>query len=192
LSLEKGFSVFVEAATFLSRHDPSLGFIIFGDGPQRKPLAQQIADAGLADRIVLAGFHSNLTDDLGSVDLFVIPSFTEGLPCVLLEALVCEIPVVASAVGGIPEVLEDGLSGYLVPPGNSSALAHRILDALANEERRRGMGQKGRQRVLENYTFAVTGPIYERLFQQLAQSGRRQRGVESRDRHSSGKILISQ
>src|SRR5205823_4213277 len=101
-------------------------------------------------------------------DLLTLPSYTEGLPNVVLEAFAAEVPVVATAVGGTPEVIEDGVSGYLVPPGDADVLAARILDALANEERRLEMGRQGHQRVCADFTFAAQARSYARLFAELA------------------------
>jgi glycosyltransferase involved in cell wall biosynthesis len=100
-------------------------------------------------------------------DLAVLSSFTEGLPVIVLEALAAGVPVVATAVGGTPEVLEDGVAGYLVPPGDAVTLAARITEALSNEERRRALGQNGRQRVREEFTSSAQARRYERLFKQL-------------------------
>jgi glycosyltransferase involved in cell wall biosynthesis len=89
------------------------------------------------------------------------------MPNAVLEAFAARVPVVATAVGGTPEVIEEGVSGYLVPPGDASALAARILDALACEERRRAMGLRGHQRVAEEFTFAAQSQQYQALFRRL-------------------------
>jgi len=167
LSPEKGFDVLVQAATQLIRRDASIGFVLFGDGPLRERLSRQIREASLQGRFVLAGFRQNLDQFLPFFDVLVLPSQTEGLPNVVLEALAASVPVVATAVGGTPEVVEDGVNGYLVPPGDSVALARRIRDVLASEVRRREMGQSGRRRVLSEFTFEAQAEQYRRLFEQL-------------------------
>jgi glycosyltransferase involved in cell wall biosynthesis len=115
LSPEKGFQVLLEAAGPLLRADPGLGFILFGEGPLRNSLERAVAAAGLAGRFILAGFHGDLDQFLPFLDLMVLPSFTEGMPNVVLEALAAAVPVVATVVGGTPELVEEGRNGYLVP-----------------------------------------------------------------------------
>jgi glycosyltransferase involved in cell wall biosynthesis len=170
LSPEKGFGVLIAAARQVVRHDPSVGFLICGAGPLREALDRQIQDEGLAGRCVLAGFRDDLDRLLPAFDLLVLPSYTEGLPNVVLEALAARVPVVASAVGGTPEVIDDGVSGYLVQPGDPDRLARRILQAVASEPERRAMGRRGRERVLRDFTFATQGRRYRQLFEELVGS----------------------
>jgi glycosyltransferase involved in cell wall biosynthesis len=167
LSPEKGFGVLVDAAASVSRSDPEVGFVHFGDGPLRKGLEQQIARLGLKDRFILAGFHDDLDRFLPHWDIAVLPSFTEGLPNVVLESYAAGVPVVATAVGGTPEVVEDGVDGYLVPPRDAAALARRILDMLTRGEERRLMGKRGRERIQARFTFHAQARHYENLFAAL-------------------------
>lgn len=167
LSRDKGFDVLLKAAAQLAREDASLGFVLFGDGPLRAHLARRAALAGLADRFVLAGFRTDLDRFMPFLDLLVLPSYTEGLPNVVLEACAAGVPVVATAVGGTPEVVDDGRSGFLVAPGDAVALAARIRDALASEEGRRALGEHGRERVLRDFTFPAQAREYRRLFLEL-------------------------
>jgi glycosyltransferase involved in cell wall biosynthesis len=168
LSPEKGFDRFVEAAALVARADPGAGFVLFGDGPLREALARRIAARGLEGRFVLAGFRTDLGRFLPHWDVAVLSSFTEGLPVIVLEAAAAAVPVVATAVGGTPEVVEDGRSGYLVPPGDPAALAEGILKLLRSGPRRRDMGARGRQLVREQFTFATQAAQYRRLFERLA------------------------
>jgi len=167
LSPEKGFDVLLDAAARVVRSEGTAGFLIFGDGPLRARLEQQIAALGLGDNVVLAGFHNDLDRLLPALDLFVQASFTEGMPNVLLEAMAAHLPVVATAVGGTPELVEDGVSGWLVAPGDPAALARRMNEALAHRRRRQAMGQRGRERVEEHFTFAAQARRYREVFQQL-------------------------
>ena len=167
LSPEKGFEVLVDAAALVAARDPSLGFIHFGDGPGRAGIARQIADRGLQERFVLAGHREDLDRYFPFFDLLVLPSYTEGLPNVVLEAFAARVPVVATAVGGTPEVVEDGISGFLSAPGDPDALAQGILHVLANEGRRIAMGERGYQRVCADFTFEAQARAYMRLFAQL-------------------------
>jgi glycosyltransferase involved in cell wall biosynthesis len=167
LSPEKGFEVLVAAAAQVVKEDDSVGFLLFGEGPCKSDLVRQINAAGINRMFVLSGFRADLDRFMPFFDLFVLPSYTEGMPNVVLEAFAGGIPVVATAVGGTPELVEDGASGYLTPPGDPDALAARILDALSSEENLRDMGLHGRQRVLEQFTFERQAERYLELLREL-------------------------
>jgi glycosyltransferase involved in cell wall biosynthesis len=169
LSPEKGFGMLVEAAALVRREMPEVGFIHFGDGPLRPEIERRIAQLNLSGRFVLAGFREDVGRFMHHWDLSVLPSFTEGLPNVVLEAYSAGVPVVATAVGGTPEIVTDGVDGYLVPPGNPVALAGRILEALRlDSAARKAMGERGRQRVREQFTFEAKAKAFRRLFEELA------------------------
>jgi glycosyltransferase involved in cell wall biosynthesis len=167
LSPEKGFDVFVEAAASVVRTRPDAGFVLFGDGPLRGAIARQIARLGLADHFVLAGFRDDLDRLLTGFDLTVLPSYTEGLPNVVLESFAARVPVVATAVGGTPEVIEDGVSGYLVPPGQPAPLAERILALLGSAALRERMGRHGQRQMRAHFSFEVQARQYRELFETL-------------------------
>lgn len=93
------------------------------------PLTRSIANLNLCSHFVLPGFRADLEKVLPHFDLVALPSYTEGLPVIVLEALAARVPVVATAVGGVPEVIEDGISGCLVPPGDATALVQHCDDA---------------------------------------------------------------
>jgi glycosyltransferase involved in cell wall biosynthesis len=167
LSPEKGFSVLVDAAESVVSRDPSIGFVLFGEGPLRESLTHAIARRGLAGRFVLAGFRADLDAFVPHFDLMVLPSFTEGMPNVVLEAFASGVPVVASDVGGIPELVEDGASGRLVQPGDPGALSKAILEVLDPEETRTAMGRRGRERVSACFTFEAQAEAYRRMFREV-------------------------
>ena len=168
LSPEKGFDVLIDAAATVVQRDASAGFVLFGEGRLHASLSQAIKLRGLEDQFVLAGFHDDLDQYLPHLDLLALPSFTEGLPNVVLESLAAGVPVVATAVGGTPEVLDDGSSGYLVPPGDAAALAQRILETLADDDRRQAMGRQGQRRVEQDFSFHVQSQSYLQLLQDLS------------------------
>jgi glycosyltransferase involved in cell wall biosynthesis len=167
LSPEKGFGVLVRAAEQVCRQRPDVGFVLFGEGPLRERLQRDIALAGLGGRFVMAGLRGDLDAFMPHLDLVVLPSFTEGLPNVALEAMAASVSVVATAVGGTPEVVEDGVTGCLVPAGDEDALAAGITRILGSPERQ-AMGQRGRERVLRDFTFEAQARQYERLLRELA------------------------
>jgi glycosyltransferase involved in cell wall biosynthesis len=167
LSPEKGFGVLVEAAAIVNRSHPEVGFVHFGDGPLRGSIQRQIRHLDLEGRFILAGFRDDLDRFLPHCDLSVLPSYTEGLPNVVLESYAAGVPVVATAVGGTPEAVADGVDGYLVPSGDAVALAGRILDVVKLGDARRAMGQRGRARIQSHFTFEVQALRYQDLFDEI-------------------------
>jgi glycosyltransferase involved in cell wall biosynthesis len=167
LSPDKGFHILIDAVPAVLARVPKARFVICGDGPQRPELERQVAAAGLAGVVVFAGFRDDLDSWMPNADLFVLPSFAEGLPNVLLEAHACGVPVVATAVGGSPELVVAGETGCLVPPGDALALAAAIVPLLLDEQRRRRMGDAARSRVRDQFTFAVQARAYLDLFEEL-------------------------
>jgi len=182
LSREKGFTVLAEAAAQVIRMLPNTGFVLFGDGPERDSIQRAIKRHGLEETFILAGFRPDLAAFLPNLDVLVLPSFTEGLPVVVLEAMAARVPVIATAAGGTPEVVVEGISGHLVSPGDSTAMAHSLLEFLPDESRRHDMGQAGRSRVEEHFTFAAQSELYLRLFEHL---------TGSRGRWESSRALVS-
>ncbi len=167
LSPEKGFAVLADAAARICRDDPAAGVVLFGDGVERETIEAKLAALGLRDRFVLPGFRPDLDALTPAADVVVLPSFTEGLPNVALEASAAGLPVVATAVGGTPEVVADGETGYLVPPGKPDALAARIVELLRDAPLRRRFGDAGRRRMHDRFTFAAQAAAYGRLFASL-------------------------
>jgi glycosyltransferase involved in cell wall biosynthesis len=170
-SPEKGFGLVVEAAPGVLRAQPEAGFVLFGDGPLREQMAGRIAELGLQERVILAGFRADLDAFIPALDLMVLPSYTEGLPNVVLEAFAARVPVVATAVGGTPEVVKDEVNGYLVPAGDAEALSRRIIDVLRDDTARRRMGESGFERVQAEFTFEAQARQYERLFDEVGAAG---------------------
>ncbi len=175
LSPEKGFDQLIEGAVLVAARDPGVGFVLFGEGPLRDDLTKRIAARGLRAKFVLAGFRPDLESVLPACDLAVSSSHTEGLPVVVLEEMAAGLPVVATAVGGTPEVVEDGVTGWLVPPNDPPALAARITGLLASPEKAQAMGAAGRRRVETHFTFAAMARGYMDLFLRLtaARGGRK-------------------
>ncbi|OWK47313.1 glycosyltransferase [Fimbriiglobus ruber] len=167
LSPEKGFDVLVEAAARVLHTVPEAGFVLFGEGAERARLEQRVRELGIAARFRLPGFIHDLDKYLPWADLLVLPSFTEGLPNVVLEAGAAGVAVVATAVGGTPEVVADGVTGHLVPSGDPMPLAGRIADLLGDEAARARMGAAGRERMREQFSFEAQAAAYVRLFETL-------------------------
>jgi glycosyltransferase involved in cell wall biosynthesis len=158
LSAEKGHQYFLEAAAILAR-DTRAVFVLVGDGPERDSLGRRIHALGLEGRVVMAGFRPNANQLIPAMDVVVLPSLSEGLPNAVLEAFSCARPVVASAVGGVPEVLEDGCTGLLVPPASPPHLAQAISAVLGSPDRARQMGLAGLSTVRDRFSFAANAPL---------------------------------
>jgi glycosyltransferase involved in cell wall biosynthesis len=167
LSPEKGFDVLIDAAEVVIRSHPSAGFVLFGEGGLRETLERRIAKCGLIGRFTVAGFRPDLDRFIPHFDLLAQSSHTEGMPNVVLEACAAGVAVVATAVGGTPEILVDGTTGLLVPPGDPSALARSILELLGDHRRRRDIAAAGRQRVRRSFTFEEQASRYSSLLSEL-------------------------
>jgi glycosyltransferase involved in cell wall biosynthesis len=156
----------------VARAIPDVGFVHFGDGPLRGELANRVERLGLASRFIFVGFRTNLARWMPNLDLFALPSFTEGLPVVVLETFAAGVPVVASAVGGTPEVVVDGVNGRPVHPGAPAALATAILELLDARADLVAMGACGRRLVRSRFSFAAQAEAYRSLFAALPTPGR--------------------
>jgi glycosyltransferase involved in cell wall biosynthesis len=146
LQPEKGVDVLLQAATTVLAVVPQASFVIIGDGPLLPTLEEQAGQLGLSSRVRFLGFRADVPRLLTQLSAVVIPSRNEGTPLVLLEAMSAGVPVVASAVGGIQDVLRQGKEGLLVAPDDPAALADALCSLLLDPERMRSMGEAGRQR----------------------------------------------
>jgi glycosyltransferase involved in cell wall biosynthesis len=142
LTAKKDHATLVEALARLVGEWPDARLVVVGAGPLEADLRARAARAGLADRVVLAGSRGDVAEVLGAFDVFVLSSRAEGLPIALLEAMAAERPCVATSVGGIPEVVTDGVDGLLVPPGDADALATAVSKLLADPDRRADLGAR--------------------------------------------------
>jgi colanic acid/amylovoran biosynthesis glycosyltransferase len=160
----KGFPHFIEACRIL--HDRGFPFRarIIGDGPLRQTLIGRVRASGLDNRVEVlpAMIHSQLLPEIGRSSLFIAPSVRtargnqDGIPVVLMEALALGTPVIASRVSGIPELIADGRTGFLVPPGNPEALAEAILEACSDPIRLEEISLAGRKTVEERFNIAAS------------------------------------
>lgn len=148
LDIVKGYGVLLEALAGLS----DIELLLVGDGPDRKALEARAADLGVADRVTFAGYRApaEVATMLGTADVFVLPSFAEGVPVSLMEAMAAGVPVVATQVGGVSELVTDGESGHVVPPGDADALRTAIA-SLADPLVRTRMGAAGRRTVEQDF-----------------------------------------
>lgn len=153
LAAVKGVPVLLQALAQLAPAHPGLGLTLIGDGPDRAALAAQAAALGLSERVVFAGLQgeAEVAEALAAHDMLVLPSFAEGVPVVLMEAMASRLPVVATRVGGVAELVRDGESGLLVAPGDADGLSEAIDTLLNDPSRARRMGAAGRAFVLARH-----------------------------------------
>lgn len=159
IAYHKGMGMYVEAAESIAASMPEARFVAVGEGPMVEELRMRTASGPLAARFFVAGRRNDAVDIIAASDLLVLPSFSEGLPITLLEAAMTGTAIVASDVGGIPEIVIDGETGLLVPAGDSERLARAISRLLSDEKERRRMGSAARQ-LWENH-FTVPRMIDE-------------------------------
>lgn len=162
----KGLTELVQALGQLLRGHPDAWLAIIGDGPLRGDLRERIARQGLADRVLILGPrpHEEVPIWLAASDVFVLASHREGLPNVVREAMACARPVVATDVGGTAEVVEDGVTGILVPPQDPEAL-FRAFDRLVSDmELARQMGAAGRRKALAEFSLARSAEELAELY----------------------------
>ena len=155
LQPEKGVANFLKAAARVAPRFPEADFVIAGDGPLRQELVALAEGLLLEDRVHFLGFRSDTSALMGSLDVLVVPSLTEGSPLVTLEAMAAGVPVVASAVGGIPDQVRHDKEGLLVPPGDTGAMGDAIVALLLDPARARSLGEAGRRRATSEFSHAV-------------------------------------
>ncbi len=167
LSPEKNHLGLIQAAKRVISENPHVYFVVFGEGFMRPELEKAVADSGMVHRFFLPGYRRDVRSLLHESDIFVLPSHTEGLPNVVLEAFACRKPVVATSVGGTPEVVRHGLDGLLVPPGAMEEFGQCIFELAADAELRLRMGTSGYEHVRMAFDFATQTASYLELYESL-------------------------
>ncbi len=171
----KGHPWLIEAAPAVLKEFPQTRFVFAGDGDSRPAFEQQAAKLGLQSNFMFLGRRSDIPDVLASCDIAVLPSRAEGLPNAVLEYMAAGLPAIASRVGGNAELVEDGVTGLLVPPEDSSAIAAALLRLLRDPELSRKMAENGRKVAVENYSFERLIREVDALYTELL----RRRGREN-------------
>jgi glycosyltransferase involved in cell wall biosynthesis len=165
----KGQRHLVEAAGLVVRQVPDARFVIAGEGELRPALERQIKDHRLEKHVLLAGFRPDVLSLHKAFDLFVMSSITEGLGTSLLDAMAAGKPIVATSAGGIPEVVTDGVNGFLVPPRDHHAMAAAIVRLLKDPALRQRMGDAGYSRVCDQFSaermLKETAKVYDRVIE---------------------------
>lgn len=147
LSLEKGLDYFLRAGAQIVAKDLSVKLLVVGEGPQRRELEILADSLGISSSVVFCGYRRDIDRIYPALDIFVLPSLTEGLPIALLEAMACRKPVIASSVGGIPSVIRNGRTGVLVEPKNIGQLTEAFRDLIDNPVLARELGVRARESI---------------------------------------------
>jgi glycosyltransferase involved in cell wall biosynthesis len=169
LSVEKGHADLLHAIAIVSRQGRQVSAVLAGDGPERQALVDQAKTLGIADRVHFPGYVDQPQQILEETDLMVLPSHTEGLPNAVLEALAMHVPVLATRVGGTPEVITDGDTGRLVPARAPEELARAIADFLVEPGPWKVMADRGRELVERRFDFAARTRAVEEIYRGLVE-----------------------
>lgn len=162
----KGHAVLLDALALLAARFPRLHVAIAGRGELERPLRRRAEELRVSDRFHLLGLRADIGNVLAGADVFVLPSLSEGVPLALLEAMLMAKPVVASAVGEVPAVLDGGRAGLLVPPSDAAALAAGLEELLSHPARARALSAAAQARATTAYTFDVMMDAYRALYAQ--------------------------
>jgi glycosyltransferase involved in cell wall biosynthesis len=151
----KAHRVLLQAMARVLREGWNVRLRLVGEGPDGSALMSRAAALGLTDLVIFEGSvnHERVIRLYAGADLFVLSSFDEGVPVVLMEAMAMEVPCVATHVAGIPELIRNGVDGLLVPPGDEEGLAHAICQLLQDPVLRRRLGESARLRIIEHYNL---------------------------------------
>ena len=157
----------VYAMSIVVKEAPGTRLMLVGDGPERHGVERLIDRLDLREHVLLTGFRSDIPNLLRCSDVVVLCSETESAPLALLEGMSCGLPVIATGVGGIPEIVEDGVNGFLVPPKHPEAIAERILELNGDGGLRARLGEAARKTVLERYTADKVVSQYEEIYEKV-------------------------
>lgn len=170
LVYKNGIDTLIESAHLVARDNPNILFVIAGKGPSKKLIENRINELGMKDNIKLTGF---VPDELlpayyDAADFFVLPSASgEGLPLVLFEAMSCGLPVIATTVGGTPEIIEHMKNGILVPPRNPEAIAEALSKLLAEEKLGESIGEKAQKNVEDRFTWEENVRQLQKIYREF-------------------------
>jgi glycosyltransferase involved in cell wall biosynthesis len=179
----KGQRHLIEAARLVVRDIPDVRFVVLGEGELREQLERQVREYHLEKHVLLPGFRIDVLGCIKGFDLFAMSSVTEGLGTSLLDAMACSRAIVATRAGGIPEVVEDGVTGILTAPRDHAAMAQAIVRLLGDAQARERMGAAGLARVQEHFTVdrmvAQTAAVYSRVARRGHEAGATEAGEPS-------------
>jgi len=166
MSPQKDHFSLIQAFSLAVSHNNHLRILLVGDGPLRQELEARVRLMGLGDKVRFLGIRTDIAEILAAADVFVLSSLWEGNPLSVMEAMAAGKPVIATAVGGVPELVQDGINGILVPPGNVRALAEAMLK-LADDDLRERLGREAFKKSKECFDVSIMVRKYENLYRSL-------------------------
>jgi glycosyltransferase involved in cell wall biosynthesis len=176
----KGHRTLLEAIAIVRDRRPEVRFALIGDGPERDHLQLRAAELGLGESVFFLGTRYDVPAILARANAFCLPSLAEGLPNAVMEAMAARLPVVASAVGGVPELV-DAQNGFVVPPAKPEPLAARLLQVLADPREAAEMGERGRRKIARDYSLERLAERQRRLYDGLIVQSRSDVGIPAID-----------
>lgn len=165
---QKGIRYLIEAIPTVLAVHPETIFLLVGDGVERQMLERMAETAGIKEHVIFAGFRRDIARLIGAMDIYVLPSLWEGLPLALIEALMAKKAVVATDVGGNTEMIENGRTGFIVPPQKSDLLAERLISLIGSERLRDEFSENGQLYAKKHFSLAAMVADYERLYCRLS------------------------
>lgn len=161
---EKEQATLIEAAALLAEKHPKLRFVIVGDGPLGNELREQIRAAGLEKVVLMPGYHEDFVAVLAALDVFAFPSSAEGTPMVIYSAMAMGVPIVASPVSGVGEIVADGESGLFIPPADALAMANAVEKLVEDPALSQRLGEKAKENCHANYSAAAAIARLESIY----------------------------
>lgn len=170
LSPEKGQKYLIDAFSRLEKIHSNIYLLIIGNGPSTPILKGQVKDLGLNNKIIFAGFRKDIPELTNMMDIFVLPSLTEGLPIAVLEAMASAKPIVASSVGGIPSLIKHGETGLLANPKDVDSLCSEVEKFIIDENLRKNIGRKSLESIRNRYSAQKMVKLYEQIYEDSLKS----------------------
>lgn len=174
----KGIEYAIMATHLLINSGINVRLAIVGDGPERELLQQIAREKGCADHVLFLGFHPNPLEVIPAFDIAILSSLTEGFPQAVLEYMACGKAVVATAVGDLPQLIQNGETGFLIPPRDAKALAEAIMVLILNKNLRDAIGQRAREKVEREYSLSTMITRYKEIYQRFLNGCILKRGAE--------------
>lgn len=167
LSPEKGQRVFLDAAKIICHSQNDVYFVLVGDGPDRAALEKYSAEEGIEDRVLFAGYEHDVRPVYQDIDILALTSYTEGFPNVLLESLCMDTPIVATRVGGVEDIVQDGVTGYICEAGDSIGIAASMQRMLDDPEKARAMVSNGKALIRREFQFSTRIEKIQNLYRNV-------------------------
>jgi glycosyltransferase involved in cell wall biosynthesis len=163
----KGIQFLIESMPAILAEHPNTYYLIVGDGEYRAELEAGVKKHNVENRVIFAGFRKDIPQLMAISDIFVLPTLGDALPTVVAEAMAARKPVIASAIGGVPEMVEDGQSGLLVPSGDVPALANACISLLKDSDHMQTMGNRGREIAEDRFNIPRQARRLESVYEEL-------------------------